>query len=167
MEEQNHQPLTFCQASSNSQHRWTVPEKEGFAFVDTVTKVDYLLPSHDEFSILSGHLNLTYIYNPLSVKPYSCVPCCTQVATLGTLDARALVPHGACDGRVQLLDRPYDEMGSRADCRQRAQGTWPDGQPIFAAVHNPARLRYGRVSAEKGDSAGAEECGTGVRAKPA
>jgi hypothetical protein len=30
-----------------------------------VTKVDYLLLSHDEFSILSDHLNLTYIYNPL------------------------------------------------------------------------------------------------------
>jgi RNase H-like domain found in reverse transcriptase len=46
-----------------------VPEKEGFAIVDTVTKVDYLLLSHDEFSILSGHLNLTYIYNPLSGDP--------------------------------------------------------------------------------------------------
>jgi hypothetical protein len=31
-----------------------------------VTKVDYLLLSHDEFSILCDHLNLTYIYNPLS-----------------------------------------------------------------------------------------------------
>jgi hypothetical protein len=34
-----------------------------------VTKVDYLLQSHDEFSILSDHLNLTYIYNPLSADP--------------------------------------------------------------------------------------------------
>jgi hypothetical protein len=31
--------------------------------------VDYLLQSHDEFSILSDHLNLTYIYKPLSVDP--------------------------------------------------------------------------------------------------
>jgi Integrase core domain/Integrase zinc binding domain len=31
-----------------------------------VTKVDYLLLSHDEFSILCDHLNLIYIYNPLS-----------------------------------------------------------------------------------------------------
>jgi hypothetical protein len=31
-----------------------------------VTQVDYLLLSHDEFSILSDHLNLAYIYNPLS-----------------------------------------------------------------------------------------------------
>jgi hypothetical protein len=34
-----------------------------------VTKVNYLLLSHDEFSILSDHLNLTYIYNPLSADP--------------------------------------------------------------------------------------------------
>jgi hypothetical protein len=34
-----------------------------------VTKVDYLLLSHDEFSILSDHLNLTYIYSPLSADP--------------------------------------------------------------------------------------------------
>jgi hypothetical protein len=30
-----------------------------------VTKVNYLLLSHNKFSILSDHLNLTYIYNPL------------------------------------------------------------------------------------------------------
>jgi hypothetical protein len=40
-----------------------------FALVDTVTKVDNLLLSHDEFSILSDLLNLTYIYNPLSADP--------------------------------------------------------------------------------------------------
>jgi hypothetical protein len=31
--------------------------------------VNYLLLSHDESSILSDHLNLTYIYNPLSADP--------------------------------------------------------------------------------------------------
>jgi hypothetical protein len=31
-----------------------------------VTKADYFLLRHDEFSILSDHPNLTYIYNPLS-----------------------------------------------------------------------------------------------------
>jgi RNase H-like domain found in reverse transcriptase len=67
MEEQDHQPLAFSSGEFKGvQLRWTVPEKEGFTIVDTVTKVDYLLLSHDEFSILSGHLNLTYIYNPLS-----------------------------------------------------------------------------------------------------
>jgi RNase H-like domain found in reverse transcriptase len=62
MEEQDHQPLAFLSGEfKGAQLRWTVPEKEGFAIVDTVTKVDYLLLIHDEFSILSDHLNLTYI----------------------------------------------------------------------------------------------------------
>jgi RNase H-like domain found in reverse transcriptase/Reverse transcriptase (RNA-dependent DNA polymerase) len=70
MEEQNHQPLAFLSGEfKGAQLRWTVPEKDGLAIVDTVTKVDYLLLSHDEFSILSDRLNLTYIYNPLSADP--------------------------------------------------------------------------------------------------
>jgi RNase H-like domain found in reverse transcriptase len=51
------------------QQPWTVSEKEGFAIIDTVTKVNYLLLSHEEFSILSDHLILTYIFNPLSADP--------------------------------------------------------------------------------------------------
>jgi RNase H-like domain found in reverse transcriptase len=70
MDEQDHQPLAFLSGEfKGAQLRWTVPEKKGFAIVDTVAKVDYLLLSHDEFSILSDHLNLTYIYNPLSAEP--------------------------------------------------------------------------------------------------
>jgi hypothetical protein len=67
MEEQDHQPLALLSGEfKGAQLRWTVPEKEGFAIVDTVTKADNLLLSHDEFSILSDHLHLTYICNPLS-----------------------------------------------------------------------------------------------------
>jgi hypothetical protein len=70
MEEHDHQPLAFLSGEfKGAQLRWTVPEKEGFSIVDTVAKVDYLLLSHDEFSILSDHLNLTYIYDPLSADP--------------------------------------------------------------------------------------------------
>jgi hypothetical protein len=70
MEEQDHQPLAFWSGElKGAQLRWTVSDREDFAIVDTVTKVDYLLLSHDEFSILSDHLNLTYIYNPLSADP--------------------------------------------------------------------------------------------------
>jgi RNase H-like domain found in reverse transcriptase len=70
MEEQDHQPLAFLSGEfKGAQLRWTVPVKEGFAIVYTVTKVDYLLLSHDEFSTLSDHLNPTYIYNPLSADP--------------------------------------------------------------------------------------------------
>jgi RNase H-like domain found in reverse transcriptase len=60
MEEQVHQPLAILLGElKGTQLRWTVPEKEGFAIADTVTKVDYLLLSRDEFSILSDHLNVT------------------------------------------------------------------------------------------------------------
>jgi RNase H-like domain found in reverse transcriptase len=73
MEEQDHQPLALLSGEfKGAQLRWTVPENEGFAIVDTVTMVDYLcalLLSHDELSILSDHLNLTYNYNPLSADP--------------------------------------------------------------------------------------------------
>jgi RNase H-like domain found in reverse transcriptase len=70
MEEQDHHPLEFLSGVfKGAQLRWTVTEKECFAIVDTVAKVDYLLLSHDEFSILSDYLSLTYIYNPLSADP--------------------------------------------------------------------------------------------------
>jgi RNase H-like domain found in reverse transcriptase len=70
MEEQDYQPLALLSGEfKGAQLRWTIPKKEGFAIVDTVTKMDYLLLSRYEFSILSDHLNLTYIYNPLSADP--------------------------------------------------------------------------------------------------
>jgi hypothetical protein len=70
MEEQDHQHHAFLSGEfKGAKQRWTVPEKEGLVIVDTVTKVDYFLLSHDEFSILSDHLNLTYTYNPLSADP--------------------------------------------------------------------------------------------------
>jgi RNase H-like domain found in reverse transcriptase len=66
MEEQDHQPLAFLSGEfKGAQLRWTVPEKEGFSIVDTVTKINFLFLNHDEFSILMDLLNLTYMYNPL------------------------------------------------------------------------------------------------------
>jgi RNase H-like domain found in reverse transcriptase len=70
MEEHYHQPQAFLLSEfKGAQPILTVPEKEGFAIVETVTKVDYLLLKHDEFSILSDHLNIIYIYNSLSADP--------------------------------------------------------------------------------------------------
>jgi RNase H-like domain found in reverse transcriptase len=92
MEEQDHQPLACLSGEfKGAQLRWTVPEKEGFAIVDTVTKVDYLLLSHDEFSIMSNHLNLTYIYSPLSADPTLARHFGTQVEPLGTQDVGTLL----------------------------------------------------------------------------
>jgi hypothetical protein len=86
---------------------------------------------------------------------------------LCTQDVRVLVPHGARDGRAQLLDRPHDEMLSRADSRLRAQSAWKDGQTTCAAEYYSARLRCGRVFVEEGDSAGAVERSARIRAMPA
>jgi RNase H-like domain found in reverse transcriptase len=70
MEEQDHQPLAFLSGEfKGAQLRLTLLKRESFAIVDTVTKVDYMLLGHDGFSILSDHLNLTYIYNLLSADP--------------------------------------------------------------------------------------------------
>jgi RNase H-like domain found in reverse transcriptase len=107
MEEQDHQPLAFMSGEfKGAQQQWTVPEKEIFAIVDTVTKVDYLVLSHDEFSVLSNHLNLTYIYNPLSAD----LTLARHV--VHKLQRRALrmfvFSHGARDGRAQLLDRRHE-----------------------------------------------------------
>jgi hypothetical protein len=60
MKEQDHQSLGFLSGEfKGAQQRWTVSDKEFFAIIDKVTKVDYLFLSNDEFSILSDHLNLT------------------------------------------------------------------------------------------------------------
>jgi hypothetical protein len=48
MEEQNYQPLAFLSGEfKGAQLKWIVTEKEGFAIVNTVTKCNYLLLSHD------------------------------------------------------------------------------------------------------------------------
>jgi hypothetical protein len=68
--QEDHQSLAFLSGEfKGAQQRLTVPEKQSFSIVDKVTMVNYLLLSHDEFSILSHHLILTYIYNPLSANP--------------------------------------------------------------------------------------------------
>jgi RNase H-like domain found in reverse transcriptase len=62
MEEQDHHPLAFLSGEfKGAQLQWTVLGEKAFAIVDTVTKVDHLLLSHDEFSILYNHFNLAYI----------------------------------------------------------------------------------------------------------
>jgi RNase H-like domain found in reverse transcriptase/Reverse transcriptase (RNA-dependent DNA polymerase) len=70
MEEQDHQPLAFLSGEfKGAQLRWTVPEKEGFAIVDTVTIVEYLLLSQDKFSILSDNLNSHTFTIPSRLTP--------------------------------------------------------------------------------------------------
>jgi RNase H-like domain found in reverse transcriptase/Reverse transcriptase (RNA-dependent DNA polymerase) len=68
--DQQHQPLAFTSGKfRGSQERWTIPEKEAFAVIATVTKHSYLLLAAEQFSILSDHFNLKYMYGPLSLDP--------------------------------------------------------------------------------------------------
>jgi Integrase zinc binding domain len=110
--------------------------------------VDYLLLSHDEFSILSDHLNLTYIYNPLSADP--------------TL-ARHIV-HKLQRWALKIsvfsyrMEHVIGELNHWTDLMTRwgvgwisgsKKSAWKDGQALCTAVHQPARLRYGGVSSKK------------------
>jgi RNase H-like domain found in reverse transcriptase len=68
--DQQHQPLAFTSGRfRGSQERWTIPEKAAFAVIETVTKHRYLLLAAEQFSILSDHFNLKYMYAPLSLDP--------------------------------------------------------------------------------------------------
>jgi RNase H-like domain found in reverse transcriptase len=70
--DQQHQPLAFTSGRfRGSQERWTIPEKETFAVIGTVTKHRYLLLAAEQFSILSDHFNLKYMYASLSLDPCS------------------------------------------------------------------------------------------------
>jgi hypothetical protein len=70
VQDQQHQSLEFISGRfRGSQERWTIPEKEAFAVIETVTKHSYLLLVSDQFSILSDHFNLKYIYASLSLDP--------------------------------------------------------------------------------------------------
>jgi RNase H-like domain found in reverse transcriptase len=54
VQDQQHQPLAFTSGRfRGSQERWTIPEMEAFAVIETVTKHSYLLLASDQFSILS------------------------------------------------------------------------------------------------------------------
>jgi RNase H-like domain found in reverse transcriptase len=69
VQDQKHQPLVFISGRfRGSQERWAIPEKEAFAVIETVTKHSYLLLASDQFSILSDHFNLKYMYDPCCVK---------------------------------------------------------------------------------------------------
>jgi hypothetical protein len=68
--DQQHQLLAFTSGRfRGSQERWTIPEKEAFAVIETVTKHSYLLLAAEQFTILSDHFNLKYMYAPLFLDP--------------------------------------------------------------------------------------------------
>jgi RNase H-like domain found in reverse transcriptase len=70
IQDQQHQPLAFISGRfRGSQERWTIPEKQAFADIETVTKHSYLLLAAEQFLIPPDHFNLKYMYAPLSLDP--------------------------------------------------------------------------------------------------
>jgi hypothetical protein len=68
--DQQRHPLAFTSGRfRGSQERWTIPGKEAFAVIEAATKHSYLLLSAEQFSILSDHSKIKYMYAPLSLDP--------------------------------------------------------------------------------------------------
>jgi RNase H-like domain found in reverse transcriptase/Integrase zinc binding domain len=67
---QHHESLSFLSGSfKRSSSRWSTPEKEAFAIVESVNRLDYLLLRPEGFWLYTDHKNLTYLYNPCATTP--------------------------------------------------------------------------------------------------
>lgn len=68
-EDQRHEPLSFLSGSfKGSSSRWSTPEKEAFSIVESVSRLDYLVQRPEGFLLFTDHKNLTFIFNPVSLK---------------------------------------------------------------------------------------------------
>ena len=69
IEDQDHEPLCFLSgAFTGSSANWSMPEKEGFAVVEGMRKVNYIV-SGRTVSIFTDHANLVYMYDPYGRNP--------------------------------------------------------------------------------------------------
>ena len=69
IDEQDHEPLCFLSgAFKGSSRNWSVPEKEGFAIVESMCRVDYLVMGR-EVSVYTDHANLVQLYDPYGKHP--------------------------------------------------------------------------------------------------
>jgi len=69
IEEQEHLPMCFLSgAFKGSSANWSVPEKEGFAIVESMCRIDYLVMGR-EVSIYTDHANLVQMYDPYGHNP--------------------------------------------------------------------------------------------------
>lgn len=63
--EQNHQPLAFLSGRFvGASSRWSTIEKEAFAIVEAVRRLEYLLLRPAGFRLYTDHRNLVYMFNP-------------------------------------------------------------------------------------------------------
>ena len=64
LENQRHEPLCFLSGVfSGSSGNWSVPEKEGYAIVEAICRLDFLVLGR-EVTIFTDHANLVYLYDP-------------------------------------------------------------------------------------------------------
>lgn len=69
IEEQCHELLCFLSGCfKGSAANWSVPEKEGFAIIEAMTKMDYIVAGR-EVAIFTDHSNLVYMYDPFGRNP--------------------------------------------------------------------------------------------------
>jgi RNase H-like domain found in reverse transcriptase len=167
MEEQDNQPLAFLLGEFiGAQLRWTVPEKKGFTIVDTVKKVDYLLLNHDKFSILSDHLNLTYICNSLSADPTLARHVVHKLQRwalkMSVFSYRMEHVMGELNYWTDLMTRWGVEWVAGSENKAHGKMASLFAQPYIS----PPDKRYGGVSVEEGNSTGAAERCRRVRALP-
>ena len=69
IQDQQHEPMCFLSgAFKGSSINWSVAEKEGFAIVEAMCRIDYLVMGR-EVSIYTDHANLVHMYDPLGRNP--------------------------------------------------------------------------------------------------
>jgi RNase H-like domain found in reverse transcriptase len=66
VDHQRHEPSAFCSgAFKGAQQRWGTPEKEGFALIQVVVTIDYLLLRADQFPPVYGSQELGLHFQPV------------------------------------------------------------------------------------------------------
>lgn len=69
IEDQHHEPLCFLSSAfTGSSQFWSVPEKDGFAIVEAMSRLDYLV-SGRTVSIFTDHSNLVHLLDPFRRNP--------------------------------------------------------------------------------------------------
>lgn len=67
---ERHEPLASLSGSFHGRSgRFSTPEKDDFAIVQSVKLLDYILLRPEGFQLFTDHKNLVYIFNPLATNP--------------------------------------------------------------------------------------------------
>lgn len=69
--QQRHLPLAFLSSSfKGSSARWSTAEKEAYAIVASVTRLDYILLRPEGFHLFTDHKNLVYLFAPAATTKH-------------------------------------------------------------------------------------------------